>query len=71
MSELGNDIIAKFGAQISDVEMGCYLGEFAKEHSSEKNPLVDVFKQFIDLFNFLSDKLPKKDSCKITARICQ
>ena len=62
LSELGNDIRAKFGAQISDVEMVCYLGEFAKEHSSEKNTLVDVFKQLLDLFKFLLDKLPKKDS---------
>ena len=62
LSELGNDIIAKFGAQISDVEMVYYLGEFAKEHSSEKNTLVDVFKQLLDLFKFLLDKLPKKDS---------
>ena len=42
--------------------MVCYLGEFAKEHSSEKNTLVDVFKQLLELFKFLLDKLPKKDS---------
>lgn len=60
--ELGNDIKAKFDTQISDVEMVCYLGEFSKDHSSVINTNVDVFNQLLDLFNFLSDKLPKNDS---------
>lgn len=52
LSELGNDIIAKFGAQISDVEMVCYLGEFAKEHSSEKIRLLMSLSNYLSYLSF-------------------